>query len=252
MIPADGRSGRARRRAAHRIAAAAAALKRKTTPEARSPMQRRPSRKRLPSLPSPAMLVALLALFAALGGTSYAALSAGSITSRELRDGTIRNADVKKGTLRAQEIKRDSLNGTVVKEEALDASRLGNVRTASRATVAERAGSADGFTRQLVVSATGVRSLDRGGVVAVTKPAAGRYEIVFDTDVSACVPVATLALPPAPSAPAATPPVDRRAAPLTGEIAAGPLPGNVRGVQVATADSAGVAADRAFQLAVSC
>ncbi len=213
-------------------------------------MPRRPLRKRLPS---PAMTVALLALFAALGGTSYAALSAGSVTTREIRDGTIRNADVKKGTLRAQEIKRDALTGAVIKEESLDAGRLGNVRTASRATVAERAGSADGFVRQLAVSATGARSLDRGGVVAVDKPAVGRYVVRFDTDVSACVPVATLALPAAPPASTTTTaPPPARATPQTGEIAASPLAGDARAVAVVTADSAGVAADRAFQLVVSC
>ncbi|MBB4664080.1 hypothetical protein [Conexibacter arvalis] len=195
-------------------------------------------------LPSPAMIVALVALFAALGGTSYAALSVGSVTSREIKNGSIRNVDFKRGTLRGQEFKRDSLGGGAIKEESLDASKLGNVRTASRATEAERATLAAGLTRQLAVAADGARSNDRGGVVSVIKTATGRYQVLFDTDVRACAYSATLAITP--------PPADRRDAPVTGEIAASPLAGNVNGVEVATADSAGVAADRAFHLTVSC
>lgn len=200
--------------------------------------------KQLKRLPSPAMIVALVALFAALGGTSYAALSAGSITTREIANGTIRNEDFKKGTLRGAEFKRDSLGPNAIKEESLDASKFGNVRTASRATEADRAALSAGSVRQLAVAADGARSLDRGGVVSVTKTATGRYQVIFDADVRACVSSATLAI--------ATPPADRRDAPLTGEIAASPLAGNVNGIQVATADSAGAPADRAFQLVVSC
>jgi len=195
-------------------------------------------------LPSPAMIVALVALFAALGGTSYAALSANSVNSRTIQNGTIRNEDFKDGTLRGQEFKRDSLGGGAIKEESLDASKLGNVRTASRATEADRATVANGLTRQVAVAADGARANDRGGVVSVTKTATGRYQVIFDSDVRACAYSATLAI--------AAPPADRREVPATGEIAAAPLAANVNGVEVATADSAGVAADRAFHLIVSC
>ena len=68
--------------------------------------------------------------------------------------------------------------------------------------------------------------------------------MIFDADVRACIPAATLQITPQPA--------DRRDAPVTGEIAVAPLAGNVNGIQVATADSAGVAADRAFNLTVSC
>lgn len=195
-------------------------------------------------LPSPAMIVALVALFAALGGTSYAALSANSVNSRTIQNGTIRNEDFKDGTLRGAEFKRDSLGPNAIKEEVLDASKFGNVRTASRATEAERATLANGLTRQLAVAADGARSNDRGGVVSVTKTAVGRYQVIFDSDVRACAYAATLAI--------TAPPADRRDAPVTGEIAAAPLTSNVNGVEIATADSAGVAADRAFHLVVSC
>lgn len=212
--------------------------------------------KQLRRLPSPAMLVALVALFAALGGTSYAALSANSVNSRTIQNGTIRNEDFKDGTLRGQEFKADSLGGNAIKEQSLDASKLGAVRLAARATNADNASKATlatratladratGAARQVAVAADGARSNDRGGVVSVTKTATGRYQVIFDADVRACAYAATLAITP--------PPADRRDAPVTGEIAAAPLTGNVNGVEIATADSAGLAADRAFQLIVSC
>ena len=209
-------------------------------------------------LPSPAMIVALGALFVALGGTSYAALSANSVTTRTIKNGTIRNEDFKDGTLRGQEFKRDSLGGGAIKEQSLDATKLGNVRSATRATTAETdshattagaaaradvAARADGLALQVSVAADGARSNEQG-VVSVAKSALGRYQVVFDRDVRACAYAATLAIAPAPA--------DRPETPVTGEIATAPLAGNVNGVQIATADSAGAAADRAFQLVVSC
>lgn len=205
--------------------------------------------KQLKRLPSPAMLVALGALFVALGGTSYAALSANSVNSRTIQNGTIRNEDFKDGTLRGQEFKRDSLGGGAIKEEALDASKLGTVRSATRAatadaaTRAETAARADGLALRVFVGADGARANDRG-VVSVAKTAAGRYQAIFDRDVRACAYAATLAI--------AAPPADRRDAPVTGQVAVAPLAGNVNGVEIATADATGAAADRAFHLVVSC
>jgi hypothetical protein len=206
--------------------------------------------KPLKRLPSPALIVSLVALFAALGGTSYAALSANTVNSRTIQNGTIRNEDFKDGTLRGAEFKRDSLGGGAIKEEALDATKIANVRSATRATTADSAASADratvaaGITRQVAVSSDGTRALDRGGVVSVTKTATGRYQVIFDADVRACLPSATLQIE--------NPPAGRTDVPVTGEIAVAPLAGNVNGIQVATADSAGAASDRGFVLLVSC
>lgn len=51
-----------------------------------------------PSLPSPAMCISLIALFVALSGSSYAAvtLHKNSVTSRTIRDGSIRLQDLNK------------------------------------------------------------------------------------------------------------------------------------------------------------
>jgi hypothetical protein len=73
-----------------------------------------------------ANVVATLALFVAVGGSSYAALRIGS---RDIRDNSIRSVDVRNNaiagkdvrnrTLRARDIGRDSLGGGVIKESRL-------------------------------------------------------------------------------------------------------------------------------------
>jgi hypothetical protein len=83
--------------------------------------------KRLVRMPSPALVVASIALFGSLGGVSYG-LATGSIDGREIKDGTIRNPDFKNGTLRGQEAKRDGFGGGAIKE-----STLGKVKSATSA-----------------------------------------------------------------------------------------------------------------------
>lgn len=183
---------------------------------------------RLKRLPSPAMIVACVALFAALGGTSYA-LATGSIGSREIRDGSIRNPDFKDGTLRGQEFKRDSLGGGAIKESA-----LAEVPSAT---------AADGLALRAVVAADGAKSSDRG-VVSSAKTAEGRYQVIFDRDVRGCVVAATLVQNP--------PPADDPDAPGTGQIAVAPLTDNANGIRIVTAASGGAFADRSFHLLVSC
>jgi hypothetical protein len=68
--------------------------------------------------PSPAMVVALLALFVALGGTSLAALRIGtkqvennSIRSVDIRNRTIRGKDIHRRTVRGGNVARRSLTG---------------------------------------------------------------------------------------------------------------------------------------------
>ena len=66
--------------------------------------------------PSASMIVASVALFAALGGSSYAAAK---ITGKEIANHTIRGIDIKKRTLGPGTIKRDSLGGDQIDEAAL-------------------------------------------------------------------------------------------------------------------------------------
>ena len=66
--------------------------------------------------PSAAMVVSCVALFAALGGSSYAAAK---LTSSDIANHTIRGVDVKKHALGPSTIKADSLGGDQINEAAL-------------------------------------------------------------------------------------------------------------------------------------
>lgn len=56
--------------------------------------------------PSPAMAVALIALFVALGGSSYAALK---VTSKNVKDNSLRSADIRNNSLKSADVKDGSL-----------------------------------------------------------------------------------------------------------------------------------------------
>jgi hypothetical protein len=79
--------------------------------------------------PSVATVLSLIALFAALGGTSYAAA-------------TISGKQVKNGTLTGADIKNNSVGGADVKE-----SKLGQVPSAAKALQSDKATQADDATR---------------------------------------------------------------------------------------------------------
>ena len=177
--------------------------------------------------PSPALVIACLALFAALSGVAYAAATIGS---EDIVNGSIRNRDFKDGTLRGQEAKRNGFGGGAIKESSLDATQLKKV---------DEAATADGVTLQAVVAETGTSSRNRGAT-STTKTATGVYQVVFNADVKSCAYFATLGDP-------------GDGAPPAGEIAVSSLAGNANGVLVVTRDSAGAATvDRPFHLIVSC
>jgi hypothetical protein len=87
--------------------------------------------------PSAAMLVALIALFAATGGVGYAAAT---IDSGDILDNSIRSGDVLNRHLRADDVKKNSLGGGVIKESSLaKVPSAGSADTAQQATTAQDA-----------------------------------------------------------------------------------------------------------------
>jgi hypothetical protein len=176
--------------------------------------------------PSPAMVVALIALFVSLGGSAYAVATIGS---DDIINGSIRNRDFKDGTLRGQEAKRDGFGGGGIKEESLDASKIKQVPSAAVA---------DGVTRHAVISNVGATVRGRG-TTSSGQTGPGQYQVIFDRDVRNCVYAATLG-------------DESAAAPGQGEIAVTSLGSNVNGVRVVTRNQAGETANRSFHLVVSC
>ncbi|HEY1277614.1 MAG TPA: hypothetical protein VGF25_22095 [Thermoleophilaceae bacterium] len=89
--------------------------------------------------PSPALVVAAVALFLALGGTAYAL----TITGADVRNGSLTGADIRNRSLTQSDLKGRALKGTLmikdsvgynaVKEEVLDASKFKKVKSAEAA-----------------------------------------------------------------------------------------------------------------------
>jgi hypothetical protein len=67
-------------------------------------------------LPSPAMMVALIALFVALGGSATAALV---ITGANIKNGTVTGLDLKNGTVSGYDLKTAAVTGGKVKNGTL-------------------------------------------------------------------------------------------------------------------------------------
>ena len=112
--------------------------------------------------PSPALVVSVVALFVALGGSAYAL----TITGSQVKDGSLTGADIKNKSLNAaRELKINSIGGRTVKE-----SRLGPV---PRATRADFAGAASIANR---LSPTKLTVRTASAVVPASSPAGdGKY-----------------------------------------------------------------------------
>lgn len=72
----------------------------------------------LPKQPSPALVVSIISLFVALGGTGYAALT---ITGANIKDSSVTTADVRNNSLSGADIR----NGSVTTKDVRDGSLLG-------------------------------------------------------------------------------------------------------------------------------
>ena len=171
-------------------------------------------------MPSPALIIALVALFFSVGGSAYGLI----VTGHSIKNGTVTGADIKNHSLASRDVKHDSLGGAAIAE-----SKLGIVPSA---------GTAQGVFRQAVVGGNGV--LFRGrGVASANRTAVGRYQVIFDRDVRGCAYFASIG-----DAGGAPPPA--------GLVETAALGSNVNGVSLRTQNSNGSPSDRQFHLMVSC
>jgi hypothetical protein len=173
-------------------------------------------------VPSPAMVVALTALFLALGGSAYAALV---ITGKSIRNNTLTTKDIRNGTLQSRDHAHDSLGGKAIKESA-----LGTVPSA---------GITFGSARFAVVTADGILARGRS-TVSVAHTSEGRYQVIFNSDVRGCAYFASVG--------------DTSASPLAtaAEVTTASLAISPNGVAVRTFGANGTAGNRPFHLIVSC
>ncbi|HEX2414275.1 MAG TPA: hypothetical protein VHJ37_03565 [Thermoleophilaceae bacterium] len=94
-------------------------------------------------LPSPALVVALIALFVALGGGAYAALR---ITSKQVADNSLRSRDVRNNELRGKDVRSRSLSGRDLAFDSLEGPQV-DEPSLSRVPSAANAQSLEGRRR---------------------------------------------------------------------------------------------------------
>jgi hypothetical protein len=102
--------------------------------------------------PSPALVLSLVALFVALGGTGYAAVK---INGKNIKKGTVTAKQIKSKTITGGKVKANTLTGTQINE-----SKLGTVPSATKADSATSAVTAT--TATTAVNAT--NATNAGGV----------------------------------------------------------------------------------------
>jgi hypothetical protein len=135
-------------------------------------------RRRFSRLPSPSLVVALIALFVALGGTALAKVL---ITGSNIKNGSITGTQIKKGSLTGNQIKRGSISGTQIKGNSLgggqiNESSLGTVPNAN-AVGGKGASSFQAADHWALIQATvtGANVLAQSGGMSVTRSSAGHY-----------------------------------------------------------------------------
>jgi hypothetical protein len=192
-----------------------------------------------------ANVTSMLALFVALGGTSYAAvtlksnsvnkshLRTNSVGKSEIRARAVGRSEVGSNAIGASELRTAAVGSNDVRDEALGANDLS---PAARAALAD----INGVTFR--AAGTGGGTLTAGNVRSLARTAQGVYAVETGRDVSACQYSADVAGVKNGAA---------IEAPPAGFATAEPS-GTATQVVVKTYDAAGAAIDAPFSLLVAC
>jgi hypothetical protein len=192
-----------------------------------------------------ANVTSVLALFVALGGTSYAAVSlaTNSVQKRHISSGAVGKSEIRAGAAGQSEIRADAVGTSELKPRSVTATELrdGGIALADLSTAARTAlTEASAVTFRAASTSTGTAA--GGNATAIARNAAGDYTVTLARDVSACQYAATVAG------------VKTGAtieAPPAGFATASPTADGTK-VAVKTFDAAGAALDAPFNLLVAC
>ena len=181
-------------------------------------------------------VVSSLALFIALGGTSYAlTLPRNSVGAPQIRAGAVHASEIRSGAVRSSEVKDRSLG-------------VRDLSTTARRTLRGQTGAtgvpgptgppgASGVTYRAAISSAGIRI--RGNAVTAATRGMNEFLVAFDRSVDDCISTATLAR--VEGGGTVTPPAGRiTVARETGSVL------------VRTYDAAGSASKLPFHLIVAC
>jgi hypothetical protein len=193
-----------------------------------------------------ANVTSAIALFVALGGTSYAAIELPSdsvgraqirtsgVGKSEIGSNTVGTSELRNSGVAAADIKSGAVGPSEVRPNAIDSDELadGGIGAADLSDAAKTAVAAmNGVTFRASAAADG--TAPKGNAKTITRTGPGVYSVDLGTDVSACQPVATvngIAAAIATVAPGAT--------------------SNL--LTVSTFVAGGAATDEAFNLLVAC
>jgi hypothetical protein len=204
--------------------------------------------------PSPALVVASIALLVALGGTSVAAvnqLAANSVGTSQLKSNAVTTPKIKNSAVNASKLASNAVTTAKIAGNAVTNAKIANgtIQPADLSSGAKTSGpsGAQGPSGPAGTSAAAFwASVDQNGTLIRNKGAVsaqrngiGSYQVIFSQDVTGCV---YLSSPGGPTT-----------STFTGdESGAAQLPNVAAGVRVFTTLSTGVLADRPFFLAVFC
>lgn len=127
-------------------------------------------------LPSPAMLIALAALFVSLSGVSYAALAKDSVKSKHIKNGAVKSADIANNGVKGADVDEASLG---VVPQAENAAQLGGI------AAAELIRKADVMWVEFEHDGTIVNA-SHPGITAANQQPYGVVRAFFPRDVSEC------------------------------------------------------------------
>jgi len=190
------------------------------------------------------MVVALLALFVALGGSAYAL----TITGAQIRNGSITGPDVKNRSLTGRKFQLNSIGGNAFKPSSLKSNTFpGRVLQDNSITGSQinestlgPVAQATGLQNQALVNALGQLVSGRGVAAnGVARTAEGTYQVTFNQAVAPCAFSGMLA-----SSSGGPPPI--------GLIGAATIAANPNAVAVRTSGQNGQPADLPFHLILSC
>jgi hypothetical protein len=199
-----------------------------------------------------ANVTSVMALFVALGGTSYAAITlpANSVGKSQIRSSAVGQSEVASNSIgpgeirtnavRASELATNSVGWWEIKPNAIDTDELadGGIQAADLSAAAKAA--INGVTYKSAV--TGAGAAAGGNAKSITRTGTGEYTVELATDVGACQYGVTLA--GTKSGTTITPPAVGFATATQSTEATKVL--------VKTYDQSGTLADSAFHLLVAC
>jgi hypothetical protein len=121
--------------------------------------------------PSPALVISLIALFVALGGTGYAALKLpkNSVGSKQLKKNAVTSSKIKAGAITGAKVKNGSLTGADIQLGALGT--VPSATNAANATNAGHASSADNATHAGNADTVGGETIVRFSKLVATNTA---------------------------------------------------------------------------------